>query len=119
MRALAEQSGEAALAITAIVSRVQSETRGAVADVRTHVSRVAGEGRNVTSVADELCRSTTLVGQEVVGVAAVRQENAAAAQEVAAASEQTSAAVGAVGIGVADDSLGPWSTSSRRPSWWP
>ena len=126
VRALAEQSGEAALSIAGIVSQIQSETRGAVAaiesgrgeieggvrtvaaagdafaEIRTHVSRVAEEVRNVTSVADELGRSTTLVRQEVAGVAAVSQENAAAAQEVAAASEQTSAAVGEVGIGVAD-----------------
>ncbi len=126
VRKLAEESQQAAGSIAGLITEIQAETRGAVeameagrtdlesgartvaaadeafAEIRTHVARVAGGVEGVTTVTDELGRSTARVGQEIANVAAVGQENAAAAQEVAASGDQTSAAVAEVGLGVAE-----------------
>ncbi len=126
VRKLAEESHEAAGSIGGLIAEIQSETRQAVAameagrgdieggtrtvtaaseafsEIRTHVARVAGEVERVTVVAGELRESTARVGDEIAGVAAVSQENAAAAEQVAAASAQTGASVSEVGRAAAD-----------------
>ncbi len=126
VRKLAEESHEAAGSIGSLIAEIQTETRQAVAameagrgdieggartvtaaseafsEIRTHVARVAGEVERVTVVADELGESTARVSDEIAGVAAVSQENAAAAEEVAAASAQTGASVTEVGRAAAE-----------------
>jgi methyl-accepting chemotaxis protein len=135
VRKLAEESQEAAGSIAGLISEIQAETRHAVetmeagradleggsqtvtaasrafAEIREHVAKVVGEVERVTVVADELTESTTQVGDQISHVAAVSEENAAAAQEVAAASAETSASMEDVGrtagdMGVATEELG-------------
>ncbi len=121
VRKLAEESHEAAGSIAGLISEIQAETRLAVEtmeagrsdleggsktvsaanqaflEIREHVAKVVDEVERVTIVADELAGGTARVGDEIAHVAAVSQENAAAAQEVAAASAETSASVAEVG----------------------
>jgi len=135
VRKLAEESQEAAGSIAGLIAEIQAETRLAVEtmeagradleggsqtvsaatraleEIREHVAKVVGEVERVTVVADELSESTSQVGDQVSHVAAVSQENAAAAQEVAAASAETSASMEDVGrtagdMGVATEELG-------------
>ena len=126
VRKLAEESQVAAGSISGLISEIQAETRRAVetmeagrhelengsqtvtvandafVEIRSHVARVAGEVEHMTSVAEELTMSTTRVGDEMANVAAISEENAAAAEEVAAASAQTSASVSEVGSAAAE-----------------
>jgi methyl-accepting chemotaxis protein len=125
VRVLAEQSRDAAGTISEMIAEIQLETRSAseamdlgrtelgegartviasgeaFARIRAEVSRVVLQAGEVHAVAEDLRVRTVHVAHEIENVAAVSQENAAAAQQVSATTETTNRLVSEVQQGAA------------------